>query len=46
MKLKLAKKMADLAIGITKTNVNSTCVYILHQSKLPLNSDKLKNNKK
>jgi len=39
---KLGKVMAELALKTTKTNANSTCVFISHQPKLPETAKKLR----
>lgn len=43
-KKSISKKVADLALGITKANVNSFCVYFGGQEELPKGAEKLKNN--
>ena len=42
MKQSISKAVANLALSVTKANVNQSCVFIIHQPKLPKNSYKLK----
>lgn len=44
MKKSVSKKIADLALLVTKANVNSNCWYIAYQPKLPKSCEKLKKN--
>lgn len=39
---KLGKVFAALALLITVSNVNSTCLFITHQPELPADSKKLR----
>lgn len=34
--------VAGLALTVTALNVNTTCIYLIHQPKLPKGSDKLR----
>lgn len=40
---KLGGCIAMLALMVTTMNVNSTCIFMIHQPKLPANAEKLKN---
>lgn len=42
MKNNISKRVAKLALGISKTNVNSLCWFGLYQPKLPKGTEKLK----
>lgn len=44
IKKTIEKKVAHLAIRVTKTDVNSTCPMIAYQPKLPESARKLKKN--
>jgi cyclic lactone autoinducer peptide len=44
MKKGISKVVAKVAIGLTKTNVNSICIANIYQPKLPKSSDKLRVN--
>ena len=39
--LRLGKGLAGLALMITALNVNTTCLFTMHQPKLPADSKKL-----
>lgn len=39
----ITKKAADLALRVTRANVNTACISIYYQPKLPKGIDKLKN---
>lgn len=39
---KVSKVIASAALLVTKTNVNSTCYFHVHQPKLPTGAEKLK----
>ena len=39
---KLSSMVALLSIFVTATNVNSACVFIIHQPKLPEGASRLK----
>ena len=39
--LRLGTRLAGLALMITALNVNTTCLYVMHQPKLPENAEKL-----
>ncbi|MPW26372.1 cyclic lactone autoinducer peptide [Alkalibaculum sp. M08DMB] len=40
--LKCCKVVADLALKVTTFNVNSACIFIVHQPKLPKGAEKLR----
>lgn len=40
--IKIGKVVASLAVLVTAFNVNSTCMYLIHQPKLPEEASKLK----
>ncbi|MDF2542301.1 MAG: cyclic lactone autoinducer peptide [Herbinix sp.] len=40
--MKLCKVVAALAIMITAMNVNTACIYLIHQPKLPDGAKKLR----
>ncbi len=42
--LKLSGIIASLALMVTSMNVNSTCIFLAHQPKLPKDAEKLRNN--
>lgn len=37
----LSNTVASLALFITALNVNSACIFIIHQPKLPVGAEKL-----
>ncbi|OLS02077.1 cyclic lactone autoinducer peptide [Tissierella creatinophila] len=38
---KISKIVASLALMVTALNVNTTCLFLLHQPKLPKGAEKL-----
>ncbi len=38
---RISKMVASLALVITAINVNSTCMYLIHQPELPKGAEKL-----
>lgn len=38
---KIGRIVASLALMVTALNVNSTCMYLIHQPKLPEGAEKL-----
>lgn len=40
--MKFAKVFAAVALMITAANVNTTCMVVIHQPKLPESADKLR----
>lgn len=42
-KKKLMNVVADLSLAVVKVNVNSGCMFIAHQPKLPKGADRFRN---
>ena len=42
MPTKINSILANTALAVTKSNANKTCVFILHQPKLPEGANKLR----
>jgi AgrD protein len=40
--VKLSKAVACLALSVTTMNVNTTCICLIHQPKLPKGAEKLR----
>ena len=42
MNKKMNEFLAKMALSVTKSNANATCIFIMHQPQLPKNIEKLK----
>ncbi len=42
LKIKCGKALAGMALAVTTNNVNSTCMLLVHQPKLPDSAKKLR----